>query len=270
MSVPRLSLLGRDGTVIPLWQPGVCRDGVKLTARPDVDFTPLRLLSDRAVGQIGATPRGVVVEAKQLTLAVRVEGRGVERMTYHFLDTLRNDGQTVWLQSSAGRALGVVFVGCSQIEWQGNPNDPAAAVFEVELEVPRPVWGCGTTTRTWTEGGVLSLPVNGPRPVWPNIYVRGQFGSVTVGWGGTSAVLPYREGGYRIITDPHRRSVTGTAGPSDPVPVVGDMVPHWTHPPVPRREGRHYLLDMNVNVQGAGTDFQISIEATGEADRAWT
>lgn len=269
MSVPRLVLRGVDGTAIPLWQPGVCRDGVKLTARPDVDFTPVRVLSEAAVGQIGATPRGVVVEPRQLTLALRVEGRRVEQTVGQLFDVLGCDGRTAWLESSAGRRLGIIFQTSSQIEWQGDPADPVAAVMEVEVEVPRPVWDCGQTSYTWTEGGVLSLPVTGPRPVWPTITLSGEFTSVTVGWEGTSAVLPHRPGGYRVVTDPNRRLVTNAAGDS-PVPVMGDMVPHWTHPPTPRREGRRLYLDLDVNVVGAGTDFQITIDATGEANRAWT
>lgn len=269
----RLTLIGVDEQAIPLWRPGEHRDGVKLTAVPQMDSIMHETVWQQAVGQVGSTWTGQTIPPGQGTLKCKVVGPNVRRTVGDFLDAL-GDGTRECTLIMATTDKGWRWVKCrfaslSEIEWWGDPANPVGAGFSVMLDYPRPVWRRFEAAQVFTAAdlgsGQIQVTVDGGRPVWPVIEISGQFTTVSFGFGGALQTLPYRADGYRIITDPEHRSITPHTG-GEQIKFTGHQ-PYW--PTAPRPSGTPPTITINTDITGAGADFKFNVTLTPEVGRPW-
>lgn len=269
----RLTLLGINGEWVPLWRSGEKREGVKLKKIPSFDSLNAQPLWQQAVGQVGSSWQGQTIPAGSFTLECKVSGRNVVREVGAFLDALGDGSQVAQLVSvttdTGHRTLDVRFNSVSDIEWFGDPADPVSASFQVMLDAPRPVWQFFTSSQGFSASEVASgsvwVRVDGTRPIWPTITVTGTYTDFSFGFDGKLQKLPYRTDGYRIVTDPEKRSITPLAG-GEQIAFVGEA-PYWPTPPKPT--GTPAGITINTAVTSPGSNFTMGVEVTPEVTRPW-
>lgn len=279
MSLPtpgfRLTLIGVNGQRFDLMRPGLCGGGIGLMEWPD------RILAgdrehrwQQGVSQVGADHRGVVVRPLQVPLHLILRGPHVGDLVERFLDAVGSGERQCSLLAMSPRGgvrqCGMRLQGVSEIDWLGVPGESSCRINLVMI-ADRPLWRRRTQTAIYHAsdlvGRGVQLPIDGECPVWPRFIVRGFWESLRIGMGAADHVaLPYRIHGWMIDTNPEHRVIQGVDGPAE----FTGFVPHWPEPITPRRHPSGYhLLDLDVEVSGAGPGFELTVEITPEMRRAW-
>lgn len=267
----RITLWGRDKQPIPLSRPLECREGIFLEGDPDgLSGFDVDHLWDVSSGAW----RGTARDTNTITLPLVVKGASIRRHVNNLLDQLEaGRGQhpatlVVTSPEYGYRWVRVRLQQASKIQWFTSPGSTPLAKLSVILEL------AGFTSIRFPESltldrtsqfGVLDLPVDGDRPVWPRFRVEGRHGGLRLRLTAADEwqTLPYRPGGWVIDSHPERRLATNLEG----VPDFSTVVPFWPEPLTP--EGPRRMIHPEVEVTAPGQDFTLTITYTPEASRLW-
>lgn len=267
----RVTLWGRDKQPIPISRPLECREGIFLEGTPDgLSGFDVDHLWDVSSGAWRGTARGT----NTITLPLVVKGPRVREHLNKLLDQLeagrgKNPATLVVTSPEYGyRWARVRLQQASRVDWFSSPGLSPMAKLSVILEF------AGFTSIRFPEKvvlgpdstfGVLDLPVDGDRPVWPRFRVQGRHGGVRIRLTADDEwqTLPYRPGGWVIDSHPERRLATTLDGAPD----FSVVVPFWPQPLTP--EGPLNLVHPEVQVTSPDDDFKLTIEYTPENSRLW-
>lgn len=275
----RLSLMTSDGRALRLSDPDGQRcEGISLDKVPDGMWIDDRSHQfSQSVGQVGATWCGQSRAQKQFELPLVIKGRRVGDLIDELGDMV-GDGEEqfslVALHPTLGwHWLGVRLAGMSEVSYLAkHPAMGGVAKVKLLVVADKPVWRRPQDRFEYTaaqiDDGVITFPIDGTEPVWPELEIRGSWSSfkIRLDEGSPWQELPSDRRGWRIGTDPSRRVVETIDGET----VFKGLVPHW---PLPirgertganRRRGRIF-----VQVERPSSDFQIVVKFAAERTRGW-
>ncbi|CAB0985799.1 hypothetical protein FRC0505_00515 [Corynebacterium diphtheriae] len=275
----RLSLMTSDGRVLRLSDPEEKRcEGVFLDKVPDGLWIEDRNHQfSQAMGQVGGTWGGQSRSQKQFELLLVIKGRDVNRWIDELGDMIGDGEERFSLVARHPRLgwhwLAVRIAGMSEVVYTAkHPAYNATARVKLLVVADRPLWSRPYDRYEYTAAqisdGVITFPIDGTEPVWPELEIRGSWSSMKIRLDEASPwqELPPDRKGWRIGTDPRRRIVETIDGATE----YRGLVPHWPMPirgertGTNRRRGRIF-----VQVQRPSSDFQIVVKITAERTRAW-
>lgn len=263
-----ITLVGTRGQVILLSSPGTpAREGISLReVPPGLSETSRDHKFDTATGE----HRGVIRSTSELRLDLQARGEYPREYVHELVEALGTGEKPVRIVVTSPemgtRWKEYYLREVSSVRWHGHPMYSPLAQFVVLLEAGRPGWTREpqrVTLRHDSEFGWVTLPVSGDMDVWPRFTITGVFTSVSVRLREQDEIqdLPYSADGWAINSRPDRRVVSTVSGEQN----FQGVVPFWPEPA--ENEGGRARVE--VLVDSPGPDFEMVIEYTPEATRAW-
>lgn len=267
--IGQITLWGVDGEPIPLSRPGrPIKAGVRLTTTPSgLSGSGIEHLFDEATGE----HKGVVRAAPQpLRLDLQAVGRYPRQYVHELLQALGNGDRPVAV-SAVSPEMGwrwkhYYFREVSEINWHGSSPGSPLVQFSVLLDTGKREWRRfdeQVTLGPDTEWGAVEIPIDGDMDVWPRFTISGRHEGVSIKLHPMDEAqeVPESTTGWVIDSHPERRLVADLDGTQ----LFNGFVPFWPEPV--RNIAGKGTLQIDVNLPG--DDFQIVLDYTPEASRAW-